>query len=311
MSMTTEFLVAAISAGTPILFATVGEIYSEKAGHLNLGVEGMMYMGAISGFLVGLATQNPYIALLTASLAGATGALLYAFLTVSLKVNQVVCGLTLTIFGEALAGFLGNKAVGSIVPMPIKTFFATKEIPVLSSIPVIGDIFFKHNVFVYLGYFVAIASTIYFFCTKKGLNLRAVGESASSADASGVNVVLYRYVHVLIGGALCGLGGVYMCLVTVPVWQEHLIGGRGWIAVALVIFASWNPIKAMGAAYLFGGLSILGFRLQSMGIQVSQYLIDMLPYATTIVIVIISTRKNRKEDMPPADLSIPYFREDR
>ena len=167
------------------------------------------------------------------------------------------------------------------------------------------------DVFVYFGYILVIASTIYLFRTKQGLNLRAVGESAASADASGINVALYKYVHIIIGGALCGLGGAYMSLVTVPVWQENIIAGRGWIAVALVIFASWHPVKALIGSLLFGGLSIVGFRLQSMGIQVSQYLIHMLPYAATILIVIISTRKNKKEDMAPADLGNAYFREER
>lgn len=309
--MLVGFLSAAIIAGTPLLFATLGEIFSEKAGHLNLGVEGMMYMGAIVGFIVGLNTHNPLLAMIGAVLSGGIGALLYAFLTVSLRVNQTVCGLTLTIFGEGFASFLGQRVMGSIVPGDIKSFFAPRQIPGLSSIPYIGEIFFKQDIFVYFGYITIIAATYYLYRTKKGLNLRAVGESAAAADASGINVTLYKYVHILLGGALCGLGGAYMSLVTVPVWQEHIISGRGWIAVALVIFASWNPIKAMLGAFLFGGLSILGFRLQSMGIQISQYLIDMLPYAATIIIVIISTRKNKKEDLPPADLTNPYFREER
>ncbi|KXL54460.1 branched-chain amino acid transport system / permease component [Anaerotignum neopropionicum] len=309
--MLVGFLAAAIIAGTPLLFATLGEIFSEKAGHLNLGVEGMMYMGAIVGFIVGLNTHNPILAMLGAVFAGSAGALLYAFLTVSLRVNQTVCGLTLTIFGEGFASFLGQRVMGSIVPGDIKSFFVARPIPLLSSIPYIGEIFFKQDVFVYFGYLTIILATYYLFRTKKGLNLRAVGESAAAADASGINVTLYKYAHILLGGALCGLGGAYMSLVTVPVWQEHIIAGRGWIAVALVIFASWNPIKAMLGAFLFGGLSILGFRLQSMGIRISQYLIDMLPYAATIIIVIISTRKNKKEDMPPADLNNPYFREER
>ena len=307
----TGFFAAAIIAGTPLLFATIGEIITQKSGHINLGVEGMMYMGAIVGFIVGLNTQNPILALLGAIVAGATGALLYAFLTVTLRVNQNVCGLTLTIFGTGFASFLGQGVMGSIVPTAVKNFFAAKPIPVLSSIPYIGEIFFTQDVFVYLGYILVIATTFYLFFTKPGLNLRAVGENTAAADASGINVTGYKYFHILLGGALCGLGGAYMSLVTVPVWQEHIIAGRGWIAVALVIFASWNPIKAMLGGFLFGGLSILGFRLQSMGIPVSQYLIDMLPYATTIIIVIISTRKNKKEDMPPANLGIPYFREER
>ena len=309
--MMTEFLAAAIIAGTPLLFATLGEIITQKSGHLNLGVEGMMYMGAVIGFLVGVSTSNPIYAMLGAAISGGLGAFMYAILTVSLRVNHTVCGLTLTIFGEGFASFLGQKAMGSLVPPEIQGFFIQRPIPILSSIPYIGDIFFNQDLFVYFGYAMVVALTAYFFFTKQGLNLRAVGENAAAADASGINVTKYKYIHIISGGALCGLGGAYMSIVTIPVWQENIIAGRGWIAVALVIFASWNPIKAMFAAFFFGGLSILGFRLQSMGINISQYLIDMLPYAATIIIVIISTRKNRKEDMPPADLGNPYFREER
>lgn len=309
--MLISFLTAAVVAGTPLVFATLGEIMSEKAGHTNLGVEGMMFMGAIIGFLVGQNTNNPMLAMAGAALAGGAGALLYAFLTISLRANQIVCGLTLTIFGEGFASFLGQKVMGTLVPTDVQNFFSAKPIPVLSSIPYLGDIFFNQDIFVYFGYILIILATFYLFKTQQGLNLRAVGESAASADASGINVSLYKYIHVVLGGALCGLGGAYMSLVMVPVWQENIIAGRGWIAVALVIFASWHPVKALIGGFLFGGLSIVGFRLQSMGIHVSQYLVDMLPYAATIVIVIISTRKNKKEDMAPADLGNAYFREER
>lgn len=309
--MLISFLAAAVVAGTPLVFATLGEIITEKAGHTNLGVEGMMFMGAIIGFLVGQSTNQPLLAILGAAVAGGAGALLYAFLTISLRANQIVCGLTLTIFGEGFASFLGQKVMGTLVPSGVQNFFSAIPIPGLSAIPYVGDIFFNQDVFVYFGYLLIILTTVYLFKTKQGLNLRAVGESAASADASGINVSLYKYVHVILGGALCGLGGAYMSLVMVPVWQENIIAGRGWIAVALVIFASWHPVKALVGGFLFGGLSIIGFRLQSMGIHVSQYLIDMLPYAATIVIVIISTRKNKKEDMAPADLGNAYFREER
>lgn len=305
------YFAAAIVAGTPLLFATLGELITEKSGHLNLGVEGLMMMGAIIGFIIGSQTENPYLALVGAIIAGSLGSALYGFLTVTLRANQVVCGLTLTIFGQGFARFLGQNVMGSVIPASIKTFFSIKPIPGLSKIPFIGPIFFQQDVFVYFGYLVVILITLYLYKTRQGLNLRAVGENAAAADASGINVTLYRYFHIIVGGALCGLGGAYMSLVTVPVWQENVVAGRGWIAVALVIFASWHPIKALVGAFLFGGLNILGFRLQSMGIHVSQYLIDMLPYAATILIVIISTRKNKKEDMPPADLSVPYFREER
>lgn len=307
----TAFLAAAVIAGTPLLFATLGELITEKAGNLNLGVEGMMLMGAVMGFAVGLWTGSPYLALLGAILAGALGAAVYAVLTVTFRANQVVTGLTLTIFGTGYASFVGKGFMGVPAPAAVKTLFATMDIPLLSKIPVLGPTFFQQDIFIYFGYLVTILSSIYLWKTKKGLNLRAVGENAGAADASGINVNLYKYTHIIIGGALCGLGGAYMSLVTIPVWQENVVAGRGWIAVALVIFASWKPSRALIGAFLFGGLNILGYRLQSMGIHISQYLVDMVPYAATILIVIISTRKNRKEDMGPADLSNPYFREER
>ena len=306
-----DIFAAAITAGTPLLFATLGEIYTERVGNTNLGVEGMMIMGAVVGFSTGFLTQNAALALAGAVLAGSAGALIYAIITITLSANQIVTGLALTIFGTGFASFVGKPYVGKAAPEAIKNFFRVIEIPLLSDIPFIGEILFRHDVFVYLGYIVTFWTLIYFYKTRWGLNLRSIGESAASADASGINIDKYKYIHTIIGGALAGLGGAYLSLVTIPVWQEGVTGGRGWIAVALVIFASWKPIKAMFGALLFGGLDIIGFRLQGMGIHVSQYLIDMLPYLTTIVVLIISTRKNKPEDMPPADLSIPYFREER
>ena len=306
-----DIFAAAITAGTPLLFATLGEIYTERVGNTNLGVEGMMIMGAVVGFSTGFLTQNAALALAGAVLAGSAGAMIYAIITITLRANQIVTGLALTIFGTGFASFVGKPYVGKAAPEAIKNFFRVIEIPLLSDIPFIGEILFRHDVFVYLGYIVTFWTLIYFYKTRWGLNLRSIGESAASADASGINIDKYKYIHTIIGGALAGLGGAYLSLVTIPVWQEGVTGGRGWIAVALVIFASWKPIKAMFGALLFGGLDIIGFRLQGMGIHVSQYLIDMLPYLTTIVVLIISTRKNKPEDMPPADLSIPYFREER
>ena len=302
---------AAIGAATPLLFATIGEIYTEKAGNLNLGVEGMMIMGAVIGFGTGFVTGNPYLAMLGAMLAGAVGGGIYALLTITLRANQVVSGLALTIFGEGFASFVGKAWVGHSAPETVKTLFRTVEIPGLSSIPFLGDVFFKQNLFVYLSYILVFGSLFYFKRTRWGNNLRAVGENAGAADASGINIEAYKYVHIIFGGALAGLGGAYLSLVTVPVWQEGITGGRGWIAVALVIFASWKPLKAMVGAILFGGLDIIGFRLQGMGIHISQYLIDMLPYLSTIAVIIVSTRKNKPEDKPPKDLSVPYFREER
>lgn len=304
-------LAAAVGAATPLLFATLGEIYTEKAGNLNLGVEGMMIMGAVIGFATGYNTGNPVLAMLGAMLAGAAGAGIYSLLTITLRANQVVTGLALTIFGTGFASFVGKSYVGMAAPETVKSLFRPMHFPVLSQVPVLGEIFFQQNVFVYISYLLVGVTLYYFKRTRWGLNLRAVGESAASADASGINIERYKYVHIIFGGALAGLGGAYLSLVTVPVWQDNITGGRGWIAVALVIFASWNPIKAILGAILFGGLDILGFRLQGMGIHVSQYLIDMLPYLCTIAVIIISTRKNKPEDMPPKDLSVPYFREER
>lgn len=305
------FLAATVVASTPLLFATLGEIITEKAGHLNLGVEGLMLMGAIMGFVAGYETGNPWMSILGAIMAGAIGSLIYSILTVSLRANQVVTGLTLTIFGTGFASFMGKNYVGMVVPQQIKDFFVSVHIPILGDIPFIGPIFFQRDIFIYFGYFITVISCLYLFKSGIGLNLRAVGESAASADASGINVNLYKYVHICLGGALCGLGGAYMSLVMMSVWQENVVAGRGWIAVALVIFASWNPLKAFLGAFLFGGLSILGFRFQSMGIHISQYWIDMLPYVATVVIIIVSSRKNKKENQPPADLGNSYFREER
>ncbi len=309
--MDISFFAAAVVSATPLLFATLGEIITEKAGNLNLGVEGMMLMGAVIGFSVGLITQNPVLALVGAAVAGGIGALIFAFLTVSLRANQVVSGLALTIFGSGFSSFLGSKLIGQVMPNSIKNFFKPVHIPILSDLPVLGPVFFRQDVFVYMGFICVIISGLYLFNTRKGLNLRAVGENTAAADASGININLYKYVHIVMGGILCGLGGAYLSLVYIPAWQDNVTAGRGWIAVALVIFASWNPYKAIIGAFLFGGLDIIGFRLQGLNIHISQYLIDMLPYVVTIVTLILSTNKNRRENHPPRDLSIPYFREER
>ncbi|MBN4049289.1 ABC transporter permease [Clostridium estertheticum] len=312
MNGMTTFLAAAIVAGTPLLFATLGEILIERAGNLNLGVEGMMLMGAVIGFLVGLNTGNVFAALLGAMVAGAFGGLIFAFLTISLRANQVVTGLALATFGSGFSTLIGKQLVGQTAPAAVKNFFRPCSIPVISDIPVIGQIFFKQDAFVYLGYILAVVIGVYLYNTSKGLNLRAIGENPGCADAASINITLYKYVHILLGGALCGLGGAYLSLVYIPNWQENVVAGRGWIAIALVIFSAWNPYKAIFGAFLFGGLDIIGFRLQGAGIQVvSQYLVDMLPYLVTIAILVIVSMKKSKRNSPPKNLGTPYFREDR
>ena len=307
------FLSAAVVAGTPLLFATLGEILSEKVGNTNLGVEGMMLMGAVIGFTVGLKTGNPILAIIGAALAGASGALIYAFLTISLRANQVVSGLTLTIFGTGFASLIGKATnlIGQKTPESVKNFFEVLPIPGLSKIPFIGPIFFNHDPFVYLGYILAIVLGVYLYNTNKGLNLRAVGENPVCADAASINVSLYKYVNVLIGGALCGIGGAYLSLVYIPAWQENVTAGRGWIAVALVIFAAWNPYKAIFGSYLFGALGIVAFRFEALTALVSQYLIDMLPYLVTIVVLLVVSMKKSRKNAPPQGLGNAYFREER
>lgn len=306
-----SFFAAAVVAGTPLLFATLGEIMTEKAGNLNLGVEGMMLMGAVIGFQIGLVTQNPILAMLAGASGGMLGALIYAFLTIELRANQVVCGLSLSIFGSGLASFMGKGLSGKVVPPVLKSFFAPFRIPLLGDIPLVGKIFFRQDVYIYFGYAAAILLGIYLYHSRPGLSLRSVGESPSSADAAGINVSLYKYIHTLLGGALCGLGGAYLSLVYVPAWQEGITAGRGWIAVALVIFATWNPYKAILGSYLFGGLDIIGFRIQGTKLAVSQYLIDMLPYIVTILVLVFVSLKKSKDSSPPKALGEAYFREER
>jgi len=304
-----KFLISVVIAGTPLLFATLGELITEKSGHLNLGVEGMMLIGAVAGFGTGLATSNPILAVLGACIAGALGAFIYGFLTISLRANQVVSGLTLTIFGTGVSSYIGTSYIGQIMPTQIIEFYKPIALPLLSKIPFIGEILFTQDIFVYLGYIATIVMGIYLYKTRTGLNLRAVGENPGAADGAGINVTLYKYVHILIGGALCGLGGAYLSVVEVPAWQDNITAGRGWIAIALVIFCRWNPFRAILAAFLFGGLSIIGFRLQHLSI--SQNLLDALPYLFTILVLVVGSMKKSKENAPPKGLSQPYFREER
>lgn len=306
-----NILVAAVRGGTPILFATLGETITEKSGNLNLGVEGMMLMGAVAGFQIGMATSNPWLAVIGSLIAGAVAAFIYAFLTVTLRTNQVVTGLALTTFGTGISSFAGQALRGKVVPPAIMDSFKGIKIPLLGDIPVIGKVLFQQDAMVYLGYLCAILMGIYLYRTRKGLNLRIVGENPAAADAAGINVTLYKYAHILAGGALCGIGGAYMSLVHVPAWKDSITGGRGWIAVALVIFISWNPYLAMLGAYFFGALDILGFYINDTGIHISQYFFDMLPYVATILVLVITCLVKSKDNGPPKALGNAYFREER
>jgi len=309
--MDISFFTASVVAGTPLLYAILGELITEKSGQLNLGVEGMMLMGAVIGFKTAITSGNPYLALLGAMVAGGLGAFIYALLTVTFKANQVVSGLTLTIFGTGFAGFMGQGLMGQTIPPDMKLFFADFKIPFLGDIPVVGQIFFNQGALVYSGYLLTIIAGLYIYRTQIGLNLRAVGENTSAADAAGINVSLYKYVHVIIGGVLCGLAGAYLSLVYIPSWQENVTAGRGWIAIALVIFCKWNPYLVMIGAFLFGGLDIIGFRIQKYDFNISQYIIDLLPYIVTIIILILASVRKSNSGSAPANLGVSYFREER
>lgn len=309
----TAFSFVVVIGGTPLLFATLGELMTEKAGNLNLGVEGMMLIGAVSGFAFGFYTKDPILAMVGAAIAGALAAGIYGLLTITLRANQVVSGLALTIFGGGLSSYIGTGFVGQKMQENIIRFYQPIEISLLHKIPYFGKVFFSQDIMIYLSYLIVIAVGIYLYKTRQGLNLKAVGENPSAADASGINVSGYKYAHILFGGALCGLGGAYLSVIEVPQWQDSITAGRGWIAVALVIFAKWNPYKALIGAYVFGGLSIVGFYFGGFftAIHLPQNFIDMLPYAVTIFVLVLSSVKKDKEHGSPKGLSVPYFREER
>lgn len=316
-TMIIMFLAASISAGTPILFGTLGEIVSEKVGHLNLGVEGMMAIGACAGFMVGYTTDNFIFAILAAFIAGALSGLLYGLLTITFMANQNVTGLTLTIFGVGLANFFGFYArkafdVESLkLPEKITGQMRNIKIEGLSDIPVIGPLLFSYNPFVYLGIITAILLAFYLNKTKTGLNVRAIGENPAAADAAGIKVTKWKYINVCLGGGICGIGGAFtIMIINKGVWISDCVGGIGWISVALVIFASWSPTKAIFGSFIFGALRQLKYYVPaSVGIPGAFY--DMLPYIITTIVLIVASVKNSKKNAQPASCGVNYFREER
>jgi len=299
-------LKAAIPAGTPYLFSTLGEIYAERSGVLNLGVEGMMIMGAVTGFGVTLLTGNVWLGLLLAGLAGGLLALIHAFASITLRTNQVVSGLALTMFGMGMSGLLGKRFIG----MPLPYRLREAPIPLLSDIPVLGPILFCQDPLVYLSFVLVPVLWFVLFKTRVGISIRSVGESPATADAMGVNVHRVRYLCVLWGGVLAGLGGAYLSVVYAPAWIEGMTAGAGWIAIALTIFSLWSPSRAMLGAYLFGGVKVLQYKLQKQGISAN--LLNMLPFILTILTLLASTGEVIRERMgAPAALGQPYIREER
>jgi general nucleoside transport system permease protein len=317
----TLILAAGVASGTVLLFAAVGEIFAERAGVLNLGVQGMMLMGAVAGFSAAVATGNPWVALVVAMLAGGLLSLLHGVVTIHLRADQVVSGLALTFLGTGLARVLGDglSNAGAIVTLPQVT------VPLLSGIPFIGPVFFRdQSVLTYVGFLLVPAAWYWINRTRPGLHLRAVGERPSAADAQGIDIYRSRYAYVFVGGLLAGLGGATITLALAPGWYgDQTVGGSGWIAIGLVIFAQWSPIRAAIGAYLFG--AIFRFILDIQGVETifgvtnpfqagrsATFFLEMLPYAFVIIVVIIGSREAlRRRVGAPAALGIPYVRGER
>ncbi len=298
---------SAVIAGTPILLAALGELVTERAGITNLGVEGMMLMGAVSGFMTAIVTGNSWLGLMAAMLAGGAMGLIHAALTVSLRANQVVSGLALTLFGTGLSGYLGKAYIG----IPVAEPFRTLPLPILSDIPFFGPVLFRHDILVYLSWLLVLVLWLFLQRTRAGLHLKAIGENPGAADSLGINVAGLRYLYVVVGGMLCGAGGAYLSLASAPSWLENMTAGRGWIAVALVIFALWRPWRALAGSYLFGGIDALGFHLQAAGVHVSHFFLQMLPYIFTITVLTVVMARRGGRIAAPGALGLPYDREER
>jgi ABC-type uncharacterized transport system permease subunit len=296
-----------MTSSMAVLYATLGEIFAERSGVLNLGVEGMMLMGALSGFATTYATQSLWLGVLAAALVGALFALIHGFFSITLKVNQVVSGLALTLFGIGLSDFLGRPFIGKV-----SLKFEPGALFPLNAIPYFGDLFFTHHALVYPAYLLIPLAYLHLYKTKFGLELRAVGENPAAADTVGISVFHIRYLYTLIGGALAGLGGAYLSLAYTPGWKEQMTGGQGWIAIALVIFATWDPLRATLGALLFGFINAFQFYCQAAGLTlIPGYVLRMLPYLFTIAVLVIITRWEaaKKRVGAPAALGIPFERE--
>ena len=320
------FLQRAILQGTALLFGSTGEIITEKSGNLNLGIPGIMYIGGISGVIGGFLYQssvvrvNPVLAILIplfSSLLGSLlASLLYCFLTVTLKANQNVTGLALTTFGVGFGNFFGGsliKLVESDVPSIALTKIAKvykTTLPFADDLGWFGELFFSYGFMVYLAIVLAVVASIFLKRTRLGLHLRAVGENPATADAAGINVARYKYVSTCIGGMIAGLGGLYYVMdYTNGVWSNNGFGDRGWLAIALVIFATWKPAMSIAGSYLFGALYVL-YNYISVSMPMMP-IIQMLPYVVTIIVLVITSMRNKKENQPPASLGLSYFREER
>ena len=298
----TSLLSGMLVAGTPLIYAALGELIAERSGVLNLGVEGMMLLGAVTAFGVASSGYPPLLAAIAAMSAGATAAAVFAVLALSLAVNQYAAGLALTILGSGLSGLIGRHfGSGSV------TSIARLHLPVLADLPVIGPVLFNQDPMVYLALIITAAAWWFLQRTRPGLVVRAVGEAPHSALALGHPVIRIRYMTTVFGGAMAGLGGAYLSLAYTPLWVEDMTAGRGWIALALVVFATWRPGRLILGAWLFGGVSVLQLFVQGFGVQLPSELLSALPYLATIVVLVAISRNPQMLRLnTPLSLAQPF-----
>lgn len=292
-----------ITAGTPLLFSSVGEILTEKSGVLNVGIEGFMLIGAMTGFMVSYQTGNKWIALLVVIVVCIILGLILSFILVTMRANQIAAGIAFTIFCTGLSIFLGKPFVGVVAHDTFKklTFSGLDKFPIL-------QLLLEKDLLVFIALAIAIIAWVFIYKTKFGLHLRAAGDNPSALDSLGVNVIVQRYIYTTLGSVLAGIGGAYLSLAYSPSWIEGMAAGRGWLTIALVNFSLWNPLYVIGGAYLYGIFYALSFRIEAMGIAVPSYFLRMLPYIFPIVILILSKLKNKK-NFAPKYLCLPYIRE--
>ena len=302
MDQLAQLIVLTLAAGTPLVYPALGELVAEKSGVLNLGVEGMMLAGAVTSFIVAATTHSAWLGVAAGMAAGAALSLIFGVLTLSLMANQVASGLALSLFGIGLSAFVGLDYV-SVVIEPITPV----DLPVLTNLPVVGKLLFGHNPLVYLSIVLLMAIQWFLYRTRAGLIVRAVGESPQSAHAIGFPVARIRYCAVMFGGACAGLGGAYMAVAYTPLWVEGMTAGRGWIALALVVFAAWKPWRILAGAYLFGGVTLAQFQAQGIGVDIPSQYLSMLPYLATIVVLAIISRDAAAIRLnAPASLGKPF-----
>ena len=299
-------LIGAIMASSvPLILAASGELITERSGVLNLGVEGMMIVGAISGFALMVITDNLFLAVIGSMLSGLIISSIFGFLTQTLFTNHVASGLALTIFGIGISAMIGKNFVG----IPGKDF-PLLLVNLRESIPFVGPILFGHSIILYVAFALPFATNYFLKKTKLGLIVRAVGDSPVSASNQGINVTLVRYSCILYGGAMCGLAGAYLSLIYTPQWIENMTAGRGWIALALVVFATWSPLKVLAGAIIFGGVTIMQLHLQAIGLRIPVQLLSALPYIMTIIVLVVISRDSRKIKLnTPTSLGQIFYKE--